>query len=300
LLLPLLGIVVLAVYLQRWLIRPISALHWASQQVAEGRLDARVEIGHGDELEAVGREFNRMAGALQRHEETQRTEIRRRTQELRHSELQARRMHDSISATMEAIAVQIRAALDGLREEISRAGANSPKIQQHRAVLRALAEDLEDLASIGAAGAALELRQVDLAPLLEGVRRLLEPLAELHGVRVELPAGELPSVVADRARLKQILYGLLSNAREDGATRIAISDEGRGPILQEHSGIFYLLEAKPAEAPEDRIGLALPVIKGLVELHGGEIHVEGERGQGSTFAFTLPDREPPQSGASQG
>ena len=119
LLLPLTGLGLLAFYLHRWLLEPINALHWASQQVAQGHLDVRVEIGHGDELEEVGREFDRMAGALQRHEETQRTEIRRRTEELRQTDLQARRMHDSVAAALQSIAGQVSPELERLREEMA-------------------------------------------------------------------------------------------------------------------------------------------------------------------------------------
>ena len=306
LLLPLTGLFLLAFFLQRWLLRPIDALHWASEQVAQGHLDVRVEIGHGDELEAVGREFDRMAGALQRHEETQRTEIKRRTEELRQTDLQARRMHDSVSATLHSIVGQISPELDRLHEELAVGRPGSHAALECHGRLRALAEDLADLSDVGASRGKAELAPVDLRAALESARRVLGPLAALHQVVLELPGGELPSVVADRAKLKQVLYGLISNAikyggrgsnvkvsvgREDGATCIAVHDEGAGPPSAAHSGIFYLLSPTPTDAPEDRIGLALPIIKGLVELHGGVIRVEGGAGLGSTFTFTLPDRQ---------
>lgn len=311
LLLPLTGLGLLAFYLHRWLLEPINALHWASQQVAQGHLDVRVAIGHGDELEAVGREFDRMAGALQRHEETQRTEIRRRTEELRQTDLQARRMHDSVAATLQSIAGQVSPELERLREEMAAGRPGSAAAGDCHATLRALAEDLEDLSDVGSGRSKPNLAPVDLRAALESARRALRPLAQQHQVAVELPAGELPAVVADRAKLKQILYGLVSNAikyggrgttvrmsvgRQDAATSIAVHDEGAGPPMAAQSGIFYLLSPTPPETPEDRIGLALPIIKGLVELHGGEIHVEGGVGHGSTFTFTLPDREPPRAG----
>ncbi len=311
LLLPLGGLALLAYCLQRWLLGPIKALHWASQQVAEGHLDVRVEMASNDELEDVGHEFNRMAGALQRHEETQRSEIRRRTEELRQTDLQARRMHDSVSAAMRSVAGQVSAALNALQKEVDRGEPDSPTALQSRDALRALSEDLQDLSDAASTQARPAPGPVDLRSALESARRMLRPLAELHRVTVELPEGELPTVTADRPRLKQVLYGLLSNAikyggpgstvkvgvrREDGATCVSVSDEGAGPPTAAKSGIFYLLSATPGEAPEDRIGLALPIIKSLVEMQGGQIRVEGQPGQGSTFSFTLPDPAPAEDG----
>ncbi len=304
LLLPLGGLALLAYYLHRWLLGPISALHWASQQVAEGHLDVRVEIGSDDELQDVGHEFNRMAAALQRHEETQRTEIRRRTEELRQTDLQARRMHDSVSAALRSIAGQVAAALDALQTELAAGRTDSPAARECRDTLRALSEDLKDLSDAASTLARPAPAPVELRSALESARRVLRPLAELHGVTVELPEGELPTVTADRPRLKQILYGLLSNAIkyggpastvrvgvecEEGVTRVSVSDQGAGPPTAAQSGIFYLLSTTPGETPEDRIGLALPIIKSLVEMQGGEIRVEGGAGQGSTFSFTVPD-----------
>ena len=313
LLLPLGGLGLLAYFLHRWLLGPINALHWASQQVAEGHLDVRVEIGSDDELQEVGHEFNRMAAALQRHEETQRTEIRRRTEELRQTDLQARRMHDSVSAALRSISGQLATALDVLQEEMAQGRPDSPAARECRRTLRAFSEDLKDLSEAASTLARPAPAPVDLRPSLESARRVLAPLAELHGVTVELPQGELPTVTADRPRLKQILYGLLSNAiryggpgstvrveveRKEGATRVSISDQGAGPTAAAQSGIFYLLSTTPGETPEDRIGLALPIIKSLVEMQGGEIHVEGKAGQGSTFTFTLPDADAAAPGAS--
>ncbi len=311
LLLPLGGLALLAYYLHRWLLGPIKALHWASQQVAEGHLDVRVEMDSDDELEDVGHEFNRMAGALQRHEETQRTEIRRRTEELRQTDLQARRMHDSVSAALRSVAGQVSAALNALQREVERGEPDSPAARKSRDALRALSEDLQDLSDAASTQARPTPEPVDLRAALESARRMLHPLAELHRVAVELPQGELPTVTADRPRLKQVLYGLLSNAikyggpgstvtvgvgREDGATCISVSDEGAGPPTAAKSGIFYLLSTTPGEAPEDRIGLALPIIKGLVEMQGGRIRVESRPGKGSTFSFTVPDPEPADEG----
>ncbi|KPK58840.1 MAG: hypothetical protein AMK73_08995, partial [Planctomycetes bacterium SM23_32] len=148
LLLPLAGLVLLAIYLKGRLVEPIRALYWASEQVAAGHLDARVQIEQGDEMQEVGYQFNRMAAALQRHEEEQRVEIRRRTEELRQSDIHSRRMREAISAQMSNISEGMLAALDEMRTAFEQGlggERNAALAGDAWGKVRAYTEDLSDL-----------------------------------------------------------------------------------------------------------------------------------------------------------
>ena len=124
-----------------------------------------------------------------------------------------------------------------------------------------------------------------------------------HAVRIDLPT-DLPTVLADRQRVVQVLNNLLANAArhcpDTAAIRIAaqrdgvhvavsVSDEGRG-IAPER--LRHLFRKYPV--PGDREGglgggLGLAICKGLVEAHGGRIRAEsGGVGLGARFTFTLP------------
>ena len=124
-----------------------------------------------------------------------------------------------------------------------------------------------------------------------------------HAVRIDLLT-DLPTVLADRQRIVQVLNNLLANAArhcpDTGAIRIAaerdgvhvavsVSDQGRG-IAPER--LRHLFRKYPAPGDrEDGLGggLGLAICKGLVEAHGGRIRAEsGGVGLGARFTFTLP------------
>ncbi|MHC4481383.1 MAG: HAMP domain-containing sensor histidine kinase [Planctomycetota bacterium] len=310
LLLPVGGLALLAAYLKRRLIEPINALYWASEQVAFGHLDVRVQIGRGDEMELVGHQFNRMAAALQRHEDDQRSEIRRRTEELRQSDIQARRVRDAVSAQMQAISSGLRRCLDRLK------GASQMGLKQaaelHAETCRAaaaLAADLADLCAVEGGQMRLEPQEVSLADVLASATRILDPLIEQYGARIELPPdAETHHFTADKAKLKQVFYSLLCNAikyggqgstvtvtaeeREEG-TVVGIRDRGPGIPPERRERIFDPLGSPTPqpESPAERTGLSLPIAKQLVELHGGRLWVESVLDEGSTFYLLLPHRE---------
>jgi signal transduction histidine kinase len=316
LVLPLAGLGLLAVYLKKRLVEPIRALHRASEEMAAGHLDVRVHIGRKDEIEAVGYQFNRMAAALQRHEEDQRLEIRRRTDELRQSDAETRRVRSAMSAEMDSISRGMQGALERMRAAWER-GADRPEDRAQLtgswATVRALAEDLSDLCKVESGRMQLEPERVSLAEVFESARRVVGPLAEQWEVRLDLPALAPDAfLTADRAKLKQILYALVSNAvkyggkgstvclsaiREDGATVIGVSDQGQGIPPERQQDLFHPLtgHAPGLRTSEERIGLSLPVTKQLVELHGGRIWVKSTPGAGSTFFVSLPDRRPTAS-----
>jgi CheY-like chemotaxis protein len=115
----------------------------------------------------------------------------------------------------------------------------------------------------------------------------------------------LLSIVADPAKVKQILYNLLSNAvkftpeqghvgvrasQDEEGVRIAVWDTGIGIKAEDQMRIFeefQQVETTTARQYEGT-GLGLALAKKFVELHGGRIWVESELGKGSTFTFTLP------------
>ncbi|MCS6836726.1 MAG: ATP-binding protein [Anaerolineae bacterium] len=121
---------------------------------------------------------------------------------------------------------------------------------------------------------------------------------------VDVP-DDLPSIVADRRRVRQILLNLMSNAAK-------FTQEGRITLRVRQEGeelVFSVIDTGPGIAEEDReaiflpfqqsaaglrhsggTGLGLPITLRLVEAHGGRLTLESVLGQGSTFSFTLPIR----------
>jgi signal transduction histidine kinase len=111
-------------------------------------------------------------------------------------------------------------------------------------------------------------------------------------------------VMADRARLAEILDNLISNAVKytlpGGRVRVSceaherelvthVEDTGQGFDEAELGGVFagQRMSSRPTGG-ESSTGLGLVIVKKLVELHGGRIWVTSRKGEGSTFSFSLP------------
>ena len=172
--------------------------------------------------------------------------------------------------------------------------------------LLALVNDVLDLAKIEAGKQVLALESIAIHDAIEDALAALVPLAAERGVLLE-PATivAVPSVRADRLRLRQILYNLISNAvkftdrggkvriraRRDGArVAIAVIDTGIGIATADLSRLYRTFEqlTLPSGDRPGGTGLGLALTKRLVEMHGGTIDVESELGVGTTFTVRIP------------
>jgi PAS domain S-box-containing protein len=114
----------------------------------------------------------------------------------------------------------------------------------------------------------------------------------------------LPRVNGDRGQLRQVFQNLLTNAieysgdnppriavsaeREGSMWRISVHDEGIGIDPDEGDCIFEVFQRLHSRDESEGTGIGLALCRRIIERHGGEIWVESESGEGSTFSFTLP------------
>ena len=172
--------------------------------------------------------------------------------------------------------------------------------------LLALVNDVLDLAKIEAGKQELDLQSIPIHDAIAEGMAAIVPLANARGVMLE-PATivAVPNVRADRVRLRQVLYNLISNAvkftdrggqvriraRRDG-DRVAITviDTGVGISQADLSRLYRSFEqlALPSGDRPGGTGLGLAVTKRLVEMQGGSIDVESAVGVGTTFTVRIP------------
>jgi PAS domain S-box-containing protein len=177
-------------------------------------------------------------------------------------------------------------------------------LQDSRHLLELINEIL-DLSKIEAGRLELQKEQVDFAGCLEEVIAGIEQQALAKNIRVEVRNQFRGSLYADRVRVKEILYNLLSNGLKftpDGGQvwvetlvrgqqlHVTVGDTGIGVHPEEHQTIFekFYQVGSTTNGTREGTGLGLPITRKLVELHGGHIWLESRPGEGSRFSFTLP------------
>ncbi|MBW2735584.1 MAG: HAMP domain-containing histidine kinase [Deltaproteobacteria bacterium] len=150
----------------------------------------------------------------------------------------------------------------------------------------------------------MEMRRIDLMPLLEQVVEHYRDRAKSKGISLELEGIEaLPEVEATPERMVQVFENLISNAvkyTEKGGVvviaevrpqvlRIIVRDTGIGLSATEQERLFEgFFRAKKVRKKIEGTGLGLSLVKGLVEAHQGTIWVESQEGHGSSFIVELP------------
>lgn len=169
--------------------------------------------------------------------------------------------------------------------------------------MSSLIDDLLDIARMEAGQLRLRRRRYDARELIEETVLGARPLADAAGVSVGLRCPERAVTLhADWLRCMQILTNLLSNAlkftprgghvevrleEERDHALICVRDTGPGIPREAQKHLFEPFWQRRRSTGEGA-GLGLAIARGLVLAHGGEIGVQSEPGQGSTFWFRLP------------
>ena len=167
-----------------------------------------------------------------------------------------------------------------------------------------LVNDILDLERLEAGRLELRIEEAPLAAILQRSVESVMGMADTHGVKLEARPTKA-RVRGDADRLVQVVINLVSNAvkfspRDSAVTvsartegpwvEVRVADRGRGIPAALRDAIFERF--KQVEASDARqkggTGLGLAICKAIVEQHGGQIGVESEEGQGSTFWFRVP------------
>lgn len=184
-------------------------------------------------------------------------------------------------------------------------------VQKSGALLLNLINDILDIARLDAGKVLLDRQPVDIAVLVHDCNQMLARRRRDADVTVkqEIPE-DIPTVIGDELRLRQVLLNLISNAlrytkpggnatiraeQKGSDVLISVQDTGIGIPKEDHARIFEPFERSLSATKEaiEGIGLGLPIAKELVQHHGGSIELESEPGVGTTVTVRLPMDGPP-------
>ena len=142
--------------------------------------------------------------------------------------------------------------------------------------------------------------------LMHAATTALRPLAEAAGVGLEvIVTDDVTDVLADPGRVTQAISNLVGNSlkftesgghvslsvsRRGGFAEFHVRDTGIGIPPEQLAHVFDRFYKARVELTARRhgAGLGLPIVRGIVEAHGGSIRIESEQGHGTLAVFTLP------------
>jgi len=173
--------------------------------------------------------------------------------------------------------------------------------------LTRLINQVLDLSKIESGNAEWHSSEIDMREVVDDAVAAVSQMFKENGVQLEVNMPRvLPSIVADRDRLMQVMLNLLSNAakfckrpggkvsialaRQDGFLRVDVTDNGIGISDSDQEMIFEKFR-QVGDTLTNRpqgTGLGLPICRQIINHFGGRLWVQSRPGEGATFSFTLP------------
>src|SRR5262252_3185567 len=295
-------------YLARRMTIPIRALHDGAARIGRGDLDQRISIKTGDELEALGEQFNRMAAQLQDSYASLERKVEERTHQLELANVAKSRF-------LAVASHDLRQPLHALGLFVAQLRTTANVAERQRlvermdaavAMMNELFKALLDISKLDAGALTPDITEFPVAKLFERVQTTFAGAAKDAGLNFRV----VPSdawVRSDFVLLEQILLNLVSNAvryvarggvligcRNRGRNlRIEIWDTGPGIPDDQREKIFS--EFYRGNDPQhDRrglgggLGLGLAIVDRLCRLLHHPIELSSVVGRGSRFSVILP------------
>ncbi|WP_407283298.1 PAS domain-containing sensor histidine kinase [Methanolobus sp. WCC1] len=172
--------------------------------------------------------------------------------------------------------------------------------------LLSIINEILDISRIESGEMTINKQKILLGEVYEEIHSILKQLADNKSIDFQMPLeSEETYVYADKVKLKQIFYNLVTNAIkftekggsvlidstiDDKFVHISVIDNGIGIDSEGMKRLFNpFVQLDSSESRKyEGTGLGLALSKELVNLHGGDIWAESEPGKGSTFTFTIP------------
>jgi signal transduction histidine kinase/CheY-like chemotaxis protein len=292
--------------LARRMVVPIRALHNGAARVGAGELAYRISIETGDELEALGNQFNKMAARLQESHATLEGKVEERTRQLEAANLAKSRFLAAASHDLRQPLHAIGLFVGQLHDRQLRASERSQIVRRIETALSAMNDlfvALLDISKLDAAGTRANITVFPVAQLLAHAKTTFEEAAREKGLSFRVVHSST-WVRSDFILLERVIFNLISNAlrytdrgglvvgcRKRGNNLcIEVWDTGVGIPPDQHEkifGEFYRL-GEPDRDHRGSLGLGLAIVDRACRLLNHRVEVRSVPGEGSCFAVTVP------------
>lgn len=304
----------------RTIVRPLSEITHAAVEMAKGNFEVRAQKRCDDEIGSLADTLNFMAEEIIRQEKLKNEFIASVSHELRTPLTAIKGWAITLLSSLEGLSLgrekpfeEIKSLpeLDKIKEgrdpgkeipDFSELRDGLEIISKESERLSELVDELLDFSRFQSGRIKLKLAKVSLSRTLDYIKAQMMPRARRQGVEFEVAHDfDLPDIMADENRIKQLLINLLDNAfkftapggrvqlttkSEKGFVSITVEDTGCGIAAEELPYVtkkFYKAKSKQPGS-----GLGLAICDEIVKLHGDRLEIESRQGEGTRVSVILP------------
>lgn len=288
-------VVIVSIWISRYLTRPITQIKNAAQDIAEGDMERKINLNRSDEYGTLATSLNQMASRLR--EDTRQIKQFAEKQQQFFADIthEIRNPLHNISAALDML------ELDELPEVKKNKYIRSAKNQTKR--ISRLFRDLKTLQRYDSDEYFVEMKKFDLSSVTKHMMEWYGDRARAKNIALAIDDHSCMAI-GDPGKIEQVIDNLVSNALKytnKGEVRlqyaeandevtIEVTDTGIG-ISDEHLNRlfdrFYRTD-KARSRDKGGTGLGLAVVESILKAHDTNIYVESELGKGTRFWFTLP------------
>jgi two-component system, OmpR family, sensor histidine kinase BaeS len=282
---------IISLVLSRQLIKPLTKLTKASNEMRNGNLGVRSKLcTNTTEIDELSKSIDYLAETLQQQESLR----KRLTLDMAHE----------VRTPLSTLQTHMEALIDGVWEPTKE---RFESCYEEILRLTKLVDNLKDIAKIEQTNLNLNKEIISLSEEIDNIIQAVVPLYKKKNIGIEFYKTLDIKVVMDKDKLKQIMHNLLYNSynyssenghvqvilgREKDNVFIKVKDNGIGISPKDLPFIFerFYRGDMSRSRRTGGTGIGLTIAKSLVEAHEGKIEVESKLGKGTTFTITFPSK----------